>query len=352
MCNIAGFIGRRQAAPILLEMLLRQEGLAGGYFSGICTLHDGKLHMRKVEGSVKDLLENTDAQELPGTIGIAHTRPDMGGDYSQAHPFVSHDGHLALIANGHLGHYASCSDRSALAAEIINQGGGFTSQINDPGQNVVEPRPRLPNGQYIHVSDLTCQLIAREIDQCGSVADGIATATSMLPEEVVSLILHTMTPDRINVTRLNQPLVIARQDDETYLATSTMGFGFESPDWFSVFPASSTGAVTRHDMIVRPLSIQGKKCCYHIPYVTAYEIIKNTLKKPEGACIQDLKDATSNLWPPGSAPQKDFLVYEILRLLELDGTLTQKNVCRTSVHSGRTAPHTRFFMKSNSHKPK
>lgn len=345
MCNVAGFIGRRQAAPVLLEMLSRQEGLAGGFFSGICTLHDGELHMRKVEGSLEDLLRETDASELPGTIGIAHTRPDMGGGSGHAHPFVSHNKQVALIVNGHWGHYAPCSDRSALAAEIINQGGNFTSKINDPGPNIASPRPRLPDGQYIHGSDLACQLIAREVSQCGSVSDGMARAMAIFPSETVNLMLHTTTPDQINIARFNQPLTIARQDDETFLATTTMGFEVESPDWLSVFPASSTGAVTRNEIIVRPLSIEGKKCCYHLPYAAGHEIIERTLKHPEGAGIQDLKDATSHLWPNGCAPQKDFLVYEIVRSLVNDGKLTQKNISRTSIHSGRIGPHTRFFMK-------
>lgn len=347
MCNVAGFIGGRKAAPVLLEMLSRQEGLAGGYFSGICTLHDGKLHMRKVEGSLEDLLRDTDASELPGTIGIAHTRPDMGGGRGHAHPFISLDGHLAYIANGHGGYYFDpSSDRSALATEVLEKGGSFTSQTSDPGLNTVEPRPRLPDGQYIHNSDFVCQLIAEQITQHDSVSDGITTAMSMYPAEIVALMLHTTTPDQINVVRFNQPLMVARQNNETYLATSTLGFGFYFPDWLSVFPASSTGVITRDDMLVKPLSIEGKKCCFNLPYAAAYDIIINRLKQPEGAGIQDLKDATSSLWPVEFAPQKDFLVYDIIRSLIIDGKIIQKNIVTTSVHSGKTAPHTRFFIKS------
>ena len=44
MCNIAGYVGSRPAAPILLDMMRKQEGFAGGYFSGIATIHDGKLY--------------------------------------------------------------------------------------------------------------------------------------------------------------------------------------------------------------------------------------------------------------------------------------------------------------------
>ena len=74
MCNIAGYIGTEPAAPILLELIERQEGLAGGFYTGIATIHQGKLHWRKVVGDCARLLGETDAQDLPGTIGLAHSR--------------------------------------------------------------------------------------------------------------------------------------------------------------------------------------------------------------------------------------------------------------------------------------
>ena len=45
MCNIAGYVGngKQEAAPILLEMMRAQEGYAGGYYTGIATIHEGKL---------------------------------------------------------------------------------------------------------------------------------------------------------------------------------------------------------------------------------------------------------------------------------------------------------------------
>ena len=71
MCNIAGYIGEKRAAPILIEMLRRQEGFDGGVCTGIVTLHEGRLYYRKVVGGVDALLKATDAMSLPGTVGIA-----------------------------------------------------------------------------------------------------------------------------------------------------------------------------------------------------------------------------------------------------------------------------------------
>ena len=77
MCNIAGYVGSRPAAPLLLEMLRRQEGLNAGYYSGLATLHEGQVRYAKVVGSHQTLVETTDAASLPGTVGIVHGRtPD------------------------------------------------------------------------------------------------------------------------------------------------------------------------------------------------------------------------------------------------------------------------------------
>src|SRR5699024_10852738 len=88
MCVIAGYIGNKQAAPILLGMLRREEGFAGAFFSGIATVDKGKLYYDKVVGYSENLIKETDALKFPGTIGIAHGRPDMPGGCEYADPFV------------------------------------------------------------------------------------------------------------------------------------------------------------------------------------------------------------------------------------------------------------------------
>ncbi|MBQ7034845.1 MAG: glutamine--fructose-6-phosphate aminotransferase, partial [Clostridia bacterium] len=79
MCNIAGYVGDRPAAPILIEMIRRQQGLDGGYYTGIATIHQGRLHYAKLAGDLDHLLENSEAMNLPGNIGIIHSRTRSGG---------------------------------------------------------------------------------------------------------------------------------------------------------------------------------------------------------------------------------------------------------------------------------
>ncbi len=75
MCNIAGYSGSKQAAPILLEMLRRQQPYDGDMSTGVATIYEGKLYSKKIVGDVDEFLRTIDLSELPGTIGIVHTRP-------------------------------------------------------------------------------------------------------------------------------------------------------------------------------------------------------------------------------------------------------------------------------------
>ena len=66
MCVIAGYSGNKRAAPILIEMMRKTEYIDGGLSTGIATIHEGKLYVRKVLGDTDMLVRETDALDLPG----------------------------------------------------------------------------------------------------------------------------------------------------------------------------------------------------------------------------------------------------------------------------------------------
>lgn len=101
MCVIAGYTGSRPAAPILVDMLRRQQFIDGGLSTGIATVHEGRIYTAKVLGDLDVLLQTTDALNLPGTTGIIHSRP-CADLLSHAHPFTSQDEQLAAVLNGTL----------------------------------------------------------------------------------------------------------------------------------------------------------------------------------------------------------------------------------------------------------
>src|SRR5438105_3681648 len=98
MCGIVGYIGKKDAVPILLDGLRRLE--YRGYDSaGVCTLHDGALQVRKCVGRVARLAEALAKRPVTGSLGISHTRWATHGPPSDAnaHPHLDQSGKLALV---------------------------------------------------------------------------------------------------------------------------------------------------------------------------------------------------------------------------------------------------------------
>ena len=101
MCGIVGYIGNRDAVPLLLKGLKRLE--YRGYDSaGIAVLNDDQIHSIKKSGKVSQLEVLVDDTPIKGSIGIAHTRWATHGEPSDinAHPHLDHTGKIAIIHNG------------------------------------------------------------------------------------------------------------------------------------------------------------------------------------------------------------------------------------------------------------
>ena len=108
MCGIVGYIGQREAEPILVEGLRRLE--YRGYDSaGLATLTGAELHLRKKAGRIADLAKHLRDCPAAGCVGISHTRWATHGPATDlnAHPHVGGDGQVALVHNGVIENYAS-----------------------------------------------------------------------------------------------------------------------------------------------------------------------------------------------------------------------------------------------------
>lgn len=106
MCGIVGYIGKREAYPILINGLHRLE--YRGYDSaGVALLNKDSLNVYKAKGKVSDLEETAKEKDCSGTLGIAHTRWATHGEPSvtNAHPHESESGNLALVHNGIIENY-------------------------------------------------------------------------------------------------------------------------------------------------------------------------------------------------------------------------------------------------------
>ncbi|MCH6257323.1 glutamine--fructose-6-phosphate transaminase (isomerizing) [Puniceicoccaceae bacterium K14] len=108
MCGIVGYIGKREATPILLEGLKRLE--YRGYDSaGVAVLQNEKIEYKKRTGRVAELSRAALNNGLSGTLGICHTRWATHGGVTEenAHPHLSNDGKIALVHNGVIENYLS-----------------------------------------------------------------------------------------------------------------------------------------------------------------------------------------------------------------------------------------------------
>jgi glucosamine--fructose-6-phosphate aminotransferase (isomerizing) len=106
MCGIVGYIGDREARPILMDGLKRLE--YRGYDSaGIAIIHKGRISITKQVGKIAALEEDLNGTHLPGTLGIAHTRWATHGEPNQtnAHPHTDGTGNIVLVHNGIIENY-------------------------------------------------------------------------------------------------------------------------------------------------------------------------------------------------------------------------------------------------------
>src|SRR5215471_12293530 len=124
MCGIVGYIGKRDAAPILMEGLHRLE--YRGYDSaGIAVAHMGELRLAKCKGRVRELEKLLPAR-FKGAPGIAHTRWATHGEPSDrnAHPHCDASGRYAVVHNGII------ENATALRAQLAERGCQFASDTD------------------------------------------------------------------------------------------------------------------------------------------------------------------------------------------------------------------------------
>src|ERR1700745_3074815 len=117
MCGIVGYVGRAQAAPILLDGLRRLE--YRGYDSaGLAVVERGHLETRKCAGRIAALSKRVRKQPVSGSFGISHTRWATHGGVNDenAHPHFDATGKLALVHNGVIENYQALKD------ELIRDG--------------------------------------------------------------------------------------------------------------------------------------------------------------------------------------------------------------------------------------
>ena len=195
MCGIVGYIGKRQAYPILIKGLRRLE--YRGYDSagvGLISSSD-KLNIYKAKGKVSNLEETAAQKDVSGCIGIAHTRWATHGEPCQAnaHPHVSQSGNLALVHNGIIENYAALRDQLREKE--------YRFQSSTDTEVLV---------QLIEFLQETYQI---------DLLKAVQIALHRVIGAYAIAIIDQRHPDRIIAARKSSPLVIGVGDGEFFLAS-------------------------------------------------------------------------------------------------------------------------------------
>ena len=124
MCGIVGYVGHREAYPVILKGLKRLE--YRGYDSAGVALINGGLKVYKKKGKVAELEESVVGKDLHAHIGIGHTRWATHGEPSDrnAHPHLSNSGELAMIHNGIIENYVPIKN------DLLKKGYTFKSDTD------------------------------------------------------------------------------------------------------------------------------------------------------------------------------------------------------------------------------
>lgn len=345
MCNIAGFVGNKNATPILLEMIKAQEGLNGGFYSGLA-VHNGRdIEYCKLRGDLSKLLAETRAGDLIGNTGIIHSRTPSGGEDSWAHPFfteIQGKTEMCYVANGGYGLYKSRKkEYDAIADALVAEG----LDIPCKTEQGCEKYNRLASGEFIHMSDVMCQLIYKLKMSGLDTASAMTEAFSQMPSEIVGLTVCREYPDRIFFSRINKPMFVGFDRDGAYLASSPTAFPKSVTD-YKLLPALSSGAVysDRCEILPYPAFSQKVRGFNKKTLQNATECILSLLQA--GECgARDMMRALSARMPKNEILQVDAIVYTVLDALLKSGRITQRAGAYTA--DGQAAPKTFFRLAAD-----
>ena len=230
MCVIAGYSGKRRAAPILIEMLKKIEYYDGGYATGIATIHEGKIYYAKAIGDVEMLLRTTDALNLPGTTGIIHTRPN-GEFFTVTHPYFDAEKKLAMVENGGTG-ATGCPELYAEFCSVMND--MLDRGIVSPSSFDLNPKTHqnffTKDGRpfyYIEAYSLLLGELVKNAPRDGlkaELARSVKHIHERLPSDNVTVTIYDELPDTITVGTVTRPMSVLEADGETLIASCATAF--------------------------------------------------------------------------------------------------------------------------------
>ena len=191
MCGIVGYIGSRDAAPLILESLRKLE--YRGYDSaGIAVLNQGEVAIRRCEGKLSNLATLLGRQPMSGSVGIGHTRWATHGRPSETNAHPHRAGDVVVVHNGIIENYLE------LKEQLSKRGTHFSSETD---------------------SEIVAHLVSEKIDRGMDFLDAVRRTLREIRGSYALLFLNRRDPQRLIVAKNSTPIVIGWGDGETFIAS-------------------------------------------------------------------------------------------------------------------------------------
>lgn len=191
MCGIVGFLGKKEAAPILVEGLSKLE--YRGYDSaGVAIINNNEIEIKKCKGRLKNLENKLEKEPVKGSIGIGHTRWATHGEPSDvnSHPHSNGKGTISVVHNGIIENYLK------LREWLISKGYEFLSETD------TEVIPNLVDYYYK-----------------GDLVDAVIKATGKMEGSYAIGVISTNEPDKLVAVRKDSPLIVGVGEGEYFIAS-------------------------------------------------------------------------------------------------------------------------------------
>jgi len=192
MCGIVGYIGERQATPILLSGLKRLE--YRGYDSaGVAVWNNGESRVVRCRGKLKGLEDLLGKEQAPGKIGIGHTRWATHGRPSDENAHPHKVGPISVVHNGII------ENHLALRAELVERGATFSSETD---------------------TEIFAHLIKQELKEAdGSLTEAVRRALKRVVGAYAIVVMNDLDPNVLVAAKNSSPLVVGLGKGESFIAS-------------------------------------------------------------------------------------------------------------------------------------
>ncbi len=240
MCGIVGYIGEKQATPVLVNALKKLE--YRGYDSaGIAVFNGEDIIVRKAKGALKELEKLVAKEVIKGSLGIGHTRWATHGEPSDinAHPHTNVSGTIAVVHNGIIENFAR------LKEFLQSQGIVFRSQTD---------------------TEVIAHLVNYYYEQSKDIFDSVKKALNKLEGSYALGVICKDFPDRIIAARKESPLIVGLGKGENFIASDVPAVLEYTRDVYFLDQGAMAVLYADHVDLFNEDGIKIKKEPYHVDW--------------------------------------------------------------------------------------